>query len=162
VAINPSGIPPYIAYKRQLPINPGFDAIAQNYQRYRIPRPPEFDPEGTEPGKLCWGTVGAMPSPEPLGGVGFTVKENYQETSRISQPVRVENPDDPSQYVMEDRPHEVTFDKTTASPQPGPNTSSLAADFDAYSAKEKAQFTASGVIPTSQLVKMKYKNPTGG
>ena len=53
MAINPSSVAFHIAYKRQLPVLPGFDAISQNYQRYRIPRPPEFDPEGTEPGKIC-------------------------------------------------------------------------------------------------------------
>ena len=122
MAINPSGIAPHISYKRQLPVNPSFDSIARNYDRYRIPRPPEFDPEGTSPGLICWGTVGAMPSPEPLGGVGFNVKESYQETSRVSETVRVENPDDPSQYVMEDRPKSVTFDKTTNNTSSGPNT----------------------------------------
>ena len=112
MSVNPSGIALHHVFKRQLPILPGFDSIAQNYQRYRIPRPPEFDPEGTEPGKICWGTVGAMPSPEALGTTGFTVKENWQETRRKSQKVRIENPDDPEQYVIEDRPTEVTFKKT--------------------------------------------------
>src|SRR6185436_8052592 len=162
MAINPSGIALNRAFKPQLLIHPTFDKIARDYQRFRIPRPPEFDPEGTSPGLVGWGAVGNMPSPEPLGGTDFTVKESWQETSRKSQAVRVENPDDRSQYVMEDRPDEVTFDKTTLSPPPGPNTSSLSADFNGYSATEKAQFTASGVIPTSQLVKMKYRNPTGG
>lgn len=119
MAINPSGIALHRTYKPQILIHPSFDQIARDYQRFRIPRPPEFDPEGTSPGLICWGTVGAMPSPEPIGGTDFAVKEVWQEKSRKSEIVRVENPDDPNQYVMEDRPQEVRFTKTITDPDTG-------------------------------------------
>ena len=44
------------------------------------------------------------------------------ETSRQSQLVRVQNPDDHSQYVMVNRPRTVNFDKTTLNTKPGSNT----------------------------------------
>ena len=97
MAINPSGVSLHIAFSNlHLPLRPSFDSIAQNYDRYRIPRPPEFDPEGTSPGLICWGTVGAMPQAQPIPGVNLNVNT---ERSRVSQDVRIENPDDPSHVV---------------------------------------------------------------
>jgi hypothetical protein len=165
VSINPSGIAFHRAYTTPILIRPSFDAIGRSYQRFRIPRPPEFDPEGTAPGKICWGTVGQMPSPIPIGGTDFTVKEHWQETSRVSDIVRVENPDDPNQYVMEDRPKQVTFQRTTNSPPAGPNTSSQSAPgMSDYSDADQAGFVETGHGPPtdSGAVVMQYMNPAPG
>lgn len=124
--INPSGVKYFWS-----PHPPGlqsYEYVSQHYQRYRIPRPPDQIEEGSEPGKICWGSAGAMPSAEPMPTFGFTVKEHWKETSRESDVVRVENPDDPTQYVMEDRPKSLKFDKTTDDGQSGTNTASTPAE----------------------------------
>jgi len=142
VSVNPSGIPLWMAFKPQLPALPTFDAIAQNYQRYRIPRPPEFDPEGTTPGLICWGTVGQMPQALPMPGVDFNVNT---ERSRVSEDVRIENPDDPSQYVIADRALEITFDSAGNAAPPGPNTSSQPAPgMSDYTVAESEGFIPAG------------------
>jgi len=56
--------------------------------------------------------------------VDFNVKT---ETSRKSEPVRIENPDDASQYVIADRPTEITFAGAANKPAASPNTSSVPA-----------------------------------
>ena len=55
--------------------------------------------------------------------MNFVVKANeeWKEWGRESELVRIENPDDPSQYIMDNRPKTVTFDKTTGA-QSAPNT----------------------------------------
>jgi hypothetical protein len=105
---------------------PTYDIVARNYQHYRIPRPAVPEAGGSPPGQICWGTVGEMPTAEPAPTVDFQVTgEEWTEWGRKSQPVRVENPDDSSQYVMEDRPSEVKFNaQVSGGGKPGPNTSS--------------------------------------
>ena len=140
--INPSGVAGYIAYKPQLLIHPSFDVVGRNYDRFRIPRPPEFDPEGTEPGKICWGTVGQMPSAQPMPGVDFNVNT---ERSRRSEDVRIENPDDPEQYVIADRATEITFNSASNAAPPGPNTSSQPAPgVSDYSVEDQDGFKPAG------------------
>lgn len=126
--INPSRVPNFTPWSQHAPGLPSYEIASRHYQRYRIPRPPDQSEEGSEPGKICWGTVGAMPSAEPMPTFGFNVKENWKETSRQSEKVRVENPDDPSQYVMEDRPTSVKFDAKDNSGGSGPNTASKEAE----------------------------------
>jgi hypothetical protein len=157
--INPSGIPAWMSYKPQLLIHPSFDVVGRNYDRFRIPRPPEFDPEGTAPGLICWGTVGQMPSAQPMPGVDFNV---HTERSRRSEDVRIENPDDANQYVIADRAKEITFDSTKNDAPPGPNTSSKpAAGFDDYTPIQKAQFIASGIPPAATTLTLRYKQYVG-
>ena len=75
MAINPSGIPGWMAYRPQVLIRPTNDVtISRDYQRYRIPRPPELDEEGSAPGKICWGQVGQMPTAEPAPSVDFSAQ----------------------------------------------------------------------------------------
>jgi hypothetical protein len=108
-----TGLPAWMVYSPQTLTRPTYDVVARNYSHYRIPRPPVAEEGGSPPGQICWGTVGQMPTADPAPTVGFTVgSETYTETSRKSHTVRIENPDDPSQYVMEDRPDEVKFTKT--------------------------------------------------
>jgi hypothetical protein len=114
-----TSIPSWMAYKRQLLIHPSYDVVSQDYQRFRIPRPPEQTEAGSVPGQICWGTVGPMPQAVPMPGVDFNVQT---ERSRKSQPVRIENPDDPEQYVIADRATEITFDGKVNAAPPGPNT----------------------------------------
>jgi hypothetical protein len=116
-----------MAYKRDLIVLPTYDLASRHYQHYRIPRPPSADDAGSMPGMLCWGAAGEMPSAEPLPVAGFVV-ENNKERSRRTQDVRIENPDDPSQYVIADRPTEITFNRLTNSSVPAPNTSSQTPD----------------------------------
>lgn len=128
------GIATWIAFKTPSVALPTYDLVARNYQRYRIPRPPVPEEGGSPPGQICWGTLGEMPSAEVAPNAGFeVVGEEWKETSRKSQIVRVENPDDSSQYVMEDRPTEIKFQKTTSDSQGNTSTSSGTVDFSSFS-----------------------------
>jgi hypothetical protein len=138
-----TGIPVWMAYKRQMLVLPTYDLAARHYQHYRIPRPPTTDDAGSMPGMLCWGATGELPSAEPLPTADFTVEKN-KEKSRVSEPVRIENPDDKSQYVIADRPKEITFAKMITIAQAAPNTSSA---------------TPAGVSEVGNPAQMK---PTGG
>lgn len=113
-------LPAWMLYKRQLLELPTYDVAARHYQHFHIPRPPVEDPAGSTPGLICWGAAGAMPSAEPMPNVDFNTKT---ETSRKSENVRIENPDDPSQYVIADRATEITFQGATNTSPPAPNTS---------------------------------------
>lgn len=116
-------VPAWMQYKRQLIVLPTYDLASRHYQHYRIPRPPTEEDAGSMPGMLCWGAVGELPSAEPLPTAGFNVEKN-KEQSRKSEDVRIENPDDSSQYVIANRPTEIVFSKMINVSKPAPNTSS--------------------------------------
>lgn len=69
----------------------------------------------TETAGVAWGAAGALPTAVevPPGAdpflFNFNVKKWNQETSRETETVRVENPSDPSQYVMVERIKKITF-----------------------------------------------------
>jgi len=143
-------------FKRQLLSLPTYDVASRHYQHFRIPRPPVEDDAGSMPGHICWGATGALPSAEPMPTVDFNVKT---ETSRKSENVRIENPDDASQYVIADRPTEITFrgaaNKSTASP----NTSSVPAPgtSDYTAAQAKMIVPAGGGAQSTGTETYKYK-----
>lgn len=66
------------------------------------------------PVSLTWGEAGTLP--EPQVGVGFSLKKEKQHVAiEVNyKPVRVENPDDPSQYVMVNRPTSIRFKEKAA------------------------------------------------
>jgi len=74
-------------------------------------KPPQPVSEDNKPGFLCWGEVGDLPSAQPVPEVGFIV-EKHKEVSRETTPARIENPDDPEQYVDVDQTNKMTLDKT--------------------------------------------------
>jgi len=117
-------IPAWMSYKRQLLSLPTYDVASRHYQHFRIPRPPVEDEAGSTPGHICWGATGALPSAEPMPTVDFNVKS---ETSRKTEDVRIENPDDPSQYVIANRPTQITFQGAVNKPANSPNTSNVPA-----------------------------------
>jgi len=88
--------------------------------KYRTERIVKSEPEDkTEqnPGLLCWGTVGTLPAPVPLT-TGFEVaKTEHIEEWRETEPVRIENPDDPSQYVMAARTKRMGFEVHEVNPK---------------------------------------------
>ena len=61
---------------------------------------------------LKWGTAGKMPKPL-TDAVDFTLcHETIDETSRTSDDVRAENPNDSNQYIIYKRANSLKFDKT--------------------------------------------------
>jgi hypothetical protein len=72
-----------------------------------------------------WGRSGDLPAPikrEVIDdeGFAFTVvkcDDNYQEKNRAFNVVRIENPDDPSQYVMVERINQIKFNKENENEQ---------------------------------------------
>lgn len=63
--------------------------------------------------RLIWGTAGTLPGPTVESGGGFKVEEcdtGFTETKRTTSNLRVENPDDPTQYVIIQRIESVAFD----------------------------------------------------
>src|SRR4029077_10600091 len=81
------------------------------YNRFRIPQLPPVEDDVSQPGHLCWGSVGALPTAAPAPTVGFEVvaDETHTEISRRTEPVRITNADDPSIYVNADRSKELLF-----------------------------------------------------
>jgi len=116
------GLPTWMSYKRQLQLLPPLSTARDSFGGKRIPRLPPVEDGETPPGRICWGSVGDLPSPEPLPTVNFNVGgEQWQEWGRKSEPVRIENPDDPSQYIIDNRPKSIDFDKKTGA-KSAPNT----------------------------------------
>ena len=75
------------------------------------PQPLTTDPSGAQ---LCWGGVGAMPTPTSNPG-GFKVvsgKETETEKAKTRQQdlIRIENPNDSSQYIMVQRAKTLQMD----------------------------------------------------
>lgn len=72
-----------------------------------------------EPAIISWGRAGTIAGAQEIDqvdetGTGFTVltcDDKYEELDRREQTVRIENPDDPNQYVMEARPTYIAFGK---------------------------------------------------
>lgn len=121
-----SGIPTWMAFRRQLEILPTYDNRPTVFRGLRIPRPPPELEGETPAGLLCWGSAGELPSPTPLPTVDFNVKypdEFWNEKWRANELVRIENPDDPTQYIMDNRPKTVDFEKQPHGAAAGSNTS---------------------------------------
>jgi hypothetical protein len=141
-------IPFWMTYKRNLARLPTYEIASQNYSYFRIPRPPIEDPAGSTPGLICWGAAGSINAQaEPLPTVDFNVKN---ETSRKSENVRIQNPDDPSQYVIADRPTEITFQGINNKTANAANTASVPAPgrSDFGSASEKFVTVGGGAQST--------------
>lgn len=66
---------------------------------------------------ITWGAAGTKPT--PTGGLSFKVKNfnEYSELSRETTDVRIENPDDSSQYVIAQRIDSITFKKKLKVPE---------------------------------------------
>jgi len=144
---------PY-SYARHLPLKP-LSTEQSPYSWFRLPLPADTT---VPPGAICWGTVGEMPSPVPLRAVDFNVAT---ETSRKSSQVRIENPDDPMQYIEVERADEMVFGTVIRRPMAGANTASLeAAGLAAYDDKRRYKFeTIGGIEVDASQVTVKYKYP---
>lgn len=74
--------------------------------------------QDTQTATLTWGAAGTLPvavADLPVGQGGVKVYQGdtlNQELSRVTEPVRIENPDDPTQYVMVDRVRSIRFATT--------------------------------------------------
>jgi hypothetical protein len=60
-----------------------------------------------------WGDVGTLPKPQSDGIAFGLCNEQMTETDRQTETVRIENPDDSSQFIMVKRAKQLKFDKTT-------------------------------------------------
>lgn len=72
-----------------------------------------------DPAIITWGRSGTIPGAQEIvaideTGVSFQVidcDDRYEETDRTEVTKRIENPDDPDQYVMVARPTYIAFNK---------------------------------------------------
>jgi hypothetical protein len=105
---------------------PRFVARKTLFDESRIKRkPPKSTTEDeSKPGYLCWGVVGDLPSGEPVPYVSFEVKEQSRETT----PVKIVNPNDPSQYVDALQTNKMKVEKTE--PKEKDNSKTKDAEFD--------------------------------
>lgn len=80
----------------------------QAFQAARVVEPTiEVAPATTE-----WGSAGGTEFETRSAFVNFvTNKSNYKEQFRVTDQVRVENPDDPTQFVVVDRIKQIAFKK---------------------------------------------------
>lgn len=73
------------------------------------------------PAIISWGAAGSIAGAQEIeaideGGTAFTVlscDDRYEEVDRGERAARVENPDDPNQYVMVNRPTYIAFNKAS-------------------------------------------------
>jgi hypothetical protein len=88
------------------------------YNRFRLPKLPPVEDTVSQPGHLCWGSVGALPTAQPVATTSFQVvgAETHNEINRQSKSVRIENPDDPEQHIWVDVASGLLFEKVTAKP----------------------------------------------
>lgn len=87
------------------------------YSKFRVPAPPPADTGADNtPGHLCWGQVGQVISPEVAATEGFEVVNNDEtmvETTRESDKIKIENPDEPEDWVEVDRANKLYYNRTT-------------------------------------------------
>jgi hypothetical protein len=136
-------------YARHLPLKPT-STEKSPYSWFRLPQPADTT---VPPGALCWGTVGAMPSPEALPNTDFNTqkRQKHEELERESTEVRIENPDDPSQFIMVDRADYLLFLTTNELPKAGANTSAKeAGGLAAYDPAARRLFQAADTAKTTQ------------
>ena len=104
-------------------------------QKRIVRKPPKTAGEDeSKPGYLCWGQVGDLPSAEAVPEVSFVV-EDHSEISRETTPARIENPDDPEQYVDVEQTNKMTLEKTTGKEKN--NTATSDADLSGVDADKR-------------------------
>jgi hypothetical protein len=140
------------------------------YNRFRIPKPPPAADDVSQPGRLCWGSVGALPNATPVPMVSFnvvTAEETHTELERKSTNVRITNPDDPTgqTYVVVDRADEILFKKNHKTRDGKDWTSSNtdgASDFGDFAPTpiELTSFKPLGTDSQSHVL-VKFKNVPG-
>lgn len=115
------------------------------FRKSRLPRPAPIDEnEDSIPGKLCWGEVGSLPSAELAETVGFEIvkdEEKWTETTRKAEDERIENPDEPEDWVEVNRPTEIKYNATTKKFEKADNTSYDTPDFGGF-APSSIEFTS--------------------
>jgi hypothetical protein len=108
------------------------------YFGYRVKRPPPpLDNEDAPAGRLCWGSVGALPTAELPEETGFEVvdcDETHAEVSRETQDVRIENPESPQDWVEVERPDKFLMNKTEKKNSANNNTDTAEPDFGGFEA----------------------------
>lgn len=133
------------------------------YNRFRIPQLPPVEDDVSQPGHLCWGSVGALPTAAPAPTVGFQVVADatHTEISRKTETVRIENPDDPSQFVMADRSKELLFKTSELKSSGGSNTDG-ASDFGDFEPTpiELSSFKPLGTETDFRHLLVKFNNTT--
>jgi len=113
--------------------SPRFQARKLFTEQTRIKRkPPKTTSADETVGLLCWGTVGDLPSAEAVPMVDV---ETHTEVSRETTQVRIENPDDPSQYVDALQTNKMKLTKTV----PAEINNSATADADLSKLDTKVQ-----------------------
>jgi hypothetical protein len=95
-------------------------------EQSRIKRKPPRVVEDDTVGLLCWGVVGELPSAEPMPTTDVNVE--LTEISRETTDIRIENPDDPNQYVDAKQTDKMKMEKKE--PQEKNNSATKDAELD--------------------------------
>lgn len=80
---------------------------------------------------LAWGDVGTLPTPATLStvvkdGTNTQTKKKLVETTRQSSTIKITNPNDPTQFVMVQRPSEISFTETDTKATSSPSMEQVA------------------------------------
>lgn len=123
---------------------PGGDLPANlnTFFGYRLPTPAPADTnEDSVPGRLCWGQVGKLAEGELVTGDSFEVldcDERQKEASRRTDNIRIENPDEPEDWVEVDRANTLVFHKTEKKQKAPTNSSASAPEgIDEYTLEQE-------------------------
>lgn len=131
------------------------------YNRFRIPPKPPVEDTVSQPGHLCWGSVGALPTAEPAPMVSFNVvaDQTHTEVSRKTEDVLIQNPNDPTQFVTVARSKEILFGTSKLGSYGGSNTDG-ASDFGDFEPTpiELSSFVPLGTETDSGHLLVKFNN----
>lgn len=80
------------------------------YRTERIVKSEPEDKSEQNPGLLCWGDTGTLPTPVPIS-TGFEVtKEEHTEVWRETEPVNIYDQNNPDNYITAARTKRMMFD----------------------------------------------------
>jgi hypothetical protein len=102
---------------------------------------------------LTWGGAGTLPTAIqiPVVGGGYKIDPTSMnnELWRITEPVRIENPDDSSQYVIIDRVTSLAFNNPKGLAAAGPADATTTSTVDPTAAAKATTTTGVAVAPTT-------------
>jgi len=87
------------------------------YRTERIVKSEPEDKSEQNPGLLCWGDTGTLPTPVPVSTDFEVAKAKHKEKKRETEPVEIHDVNNPENYVVAARTKRMLFDVTEVNPK---------------------------------------------
>jgi hypothetical protein len=144
--------------------------LRNDITKYRTERVVKSEPEDKtkqNPGLLCWGDTGTLPTPKAVT-TGFEVvdpDEEHVEMSRETEDVNIYDKNNPDNYVTAARTKQMLFNVTdkTSSTSGNNNTSTGGEDFGGFAPSdiELTDFSPLGSSSKKKKLRVKFSNNDG-